>query len=110
MSAAPENPFGPLCRIALARGEAPIYGTVWECIIPDPDGRETPRWRCRVNATGDTVDAIPPYHVGVEWYGWPAGLLHLVAGGILAAGSEANIDTLMADLNALADEVEAACN
>jgi len=51
--------FLELARIATARGQIPLKGTVWSCAIPDPEGRPIPRWLFTINATdADVADAI----------------------------------------------------
>jgi hypothetical protein len=55
------------------------------------NGHDVPK-RCSKNAD------VPPFHAYVEWHGWPAGIVGPKS-GILAAGTEANEDNLIAALN-----------
>ena len=51
-------------------------------------------WTLHINGTREPVDGIPSFYMGVDWHGFPAGILGPYGDGMLAAGSEANITTL----------------
>lgn len=52
------------------------------------------RWKIDLNGKDVTLDGIPPYHVAIEYNGWPAGILSPI-GGIIAAGEGANESTFI---------------
>lgn len=59
-------------------------------------------WWVAINGSGDTrKDSegrdVPPFSVAAYWYGWPAGIVTPTS-GIIAAGSEASEDSLIAAL------------
>lgn len=62
-------------------------------------------WVVRINAHRESIMGVPAFHMAVEWHGWPAGLFS-AAGGIMAAGSLANENTLIAAI----DKAIAACD
>ena len=55
-------------------------------------------WKIDVNGKDVTVENIPPYHIAIEYNGWPAGILSPI-GGIIAAGEGANETTFIAALD-----------
>lgn len=52
-------------------------------------------WIARVNPHGEEVKGVLPYHIALEFNGWPAGMFHATSGGVIAAGAAANEDTLI---------------
>lgn len=52
------------------------------------------RWKIDINGKDRAIDGIPPYHVAIEYNGWPAGILSPV-GGLIAAGEGANESTFI---------------
>lgn len=71
-----------------------------------------PRWTIAVNGHDEDVQAkphqhaeqtIPPFHAGVWYNGWPAGLLNPFD-GLVAAGSAANEEALLAVLDQAIDQ------
>jgi hypothetical protein len=90
-----------LMRIAKATDAAPLnkHEGCWE--FGDPDRG----WYVAVNAHEAPVKCyagaeVPPFHAYVMWFGFPAGLI-TPAEGTIAAGAAANMDTLLAWLEAL---------
>ncbi len=65
-------------------------GTPWHYRVDD-------QWEFTVNGSGETVEMIPPYTAALTFNGWPAGLLNPY-GGVMAAGTVANEDALIAAL------------
>jgi hypothetical protein len=70
----------------------------WEAVVGKTG------WWLAVNAHGEPKRCthgpeVPAYHVYVEWNGWPAGMFSAF-GGEIAAGSLANVDTLVVALRA----------
>ena len=68
----------------------------WECVVDDDwtiainGHREPTPWR-----GGD----VPPFHLAIEWHGFPVGFAGF-RGGVIAAGELANENTLCAALRA----------
>jgi len=52
------------------------------------------RWKATVNGCRETRDSIPPFSIGLEFNGFPAGIID-PGGGIMAAGDAANEATLI---------------
>lgn len=66
-------------------------------------------WRIAVNGHREPTKCsngadVPPFHVAVDWHGFPAGIFG-VQGGLIAAGDAANEASLIAALKAKAREV-----
>lgn len=96
-----------VCTLAAVEGAAPLnaHEGCWCCKIDE-------RWAIAVNGH-DRDESIPkgssifplgvakvlPFHMYVEFNGWPAGMLHPY-GGSIAAGELANLSTLAAALEA----------
>ena len=57
-------------------------------------------WLIKVNGHKETIDGIEPAWMMVWFNGWPAGSVHPVLGGVIAAGEIANEDTFIAALDA----------
>lgn len=92
--------FGALIDLHEARRLPPLNE------LPTPhDYGEVGPWRLVIN--GDETEAqwrhvkIPPFHLYVEYNGWPAGFLNPYD-GVIAAGTHANEATLIAALEAAA--------
>lgn len=68
---------------------------MWEVQIDDA-------WKISVNGHNEAIGHVPPYHMAVEFNGWPAGIFG-PGGGIIAAGEAANEATLIAALRARID-------
>ena len=69
-----------------------IQGTVWTYQIDDQwfiavNGQETD---AEVKPCESMTATLRPYHFGVWYNGWLAGVLNPMGGGFLAAGTEAN--------------------
>lgn len=73
------------------RKEQPIKGKLWEVRVDE-------HWVLAVNGCEEDKQTtltvvphrVPPYHLYVEFNGWPAGMIHPAAGGWFAAGELAN--------------------
>jgi|SRR3990167_4100444 len=50
-------------------------------------------WKATINPTKKEISCIPAWSISVDFNGWPAGIIS-AGGGIIAAGSLANEDTL----------------
>ena len=85
----PMNMLG-LWEIALPRG--------WHLAVC---GDKHPRRFC---PPGGMEYEVQPYHFAVWFNGWLAGDLHPIDGGLLAAGTAANEQTLMASLRQAAEK------
>lgn len=73
--------------LAIATGAAPITDKVWRYALDD-------KWTIAVNGFKVETDLIPPFHLAVEYNGWPAGIIACTGEGCVAAGEGANIWTL----------------
>lgn len=95
----PENPtvLNLLPLLVLALGAAPLnkHAGCWEHQIDES-------WRVAINGHREAHDvegvSLPPFHIYLEYNGWPAGILHPLTGGLMAAGEAANEGTLIAAL------------
>lgn len=91
MEAAPiSEAFQLICELAHKRGARSIKDEPGLHVVKIDD-----HWTAKVNPHGDTVDHVLPYHIWLEWNGWPAGMIHATSGGLVAAGSLANEGTLI---------------
>ena len=85
-----------------ASGAPPVRGRVWERPLPGGgwymavNGCNEPR---RVTPPKGMAHTVSPFEFAFWWYGWLAGSLCPVTGGMLAAGAEANAETLCAALD-----------
>jgi hypothetical protein len=95
-----------VAAIATKRGEVPICDLpgAWHLVID-----EKPRWELWCNGHRERIDVevaaswatsahrvtIDPATIYIEYNGWPAGLLTPM-GGMIAAGAEGNLRTLVA--------------
>ena len=87
--------FYKVAELALALGVEKINTLpgCWEHQVDE-------HWRIKVNAREEPIDDIKPYEMIVWFNGWPAGIVHPVHGGVIAAGALANEDTFIAALDA----------
>ena len=93
--------------LALALNAEPInqYPDCWECKIDN-------HWTIAVNGHrvpkmwNDIV--VQPFHVYVEFCGFPAGMISAF-GGIIAAGGMANEDTLIAAIETRIEKTPSTC-
>lgn len=95
--------FGVIIQLGNALGVRDINQLpgCWEHAVDD-------QWRIALNGHGDERTAfgratVPPYHIYVEYNGWPAGLIG-PAGGVIAAGDGATEDTFIAAVEAARDK------
>lgn len=51
-------------------------------------------WHLKLNVTKAEADGIPPFGILAKWNGWPAGIIE-VGGGVMVAGDAANEDSLI---------------
>lgn len=86
-------------------GAAPLnaHPGAWKRVIDD-------RWTVWVNAHGDpqktdTGATVPPYHIYVEYNGFPAGMLTPMGDGAICAGEAANEDAFIEAMRMAALEV-----
>ena len=91
---------GPECflkvaNLALALGveKINILPGCWEHQV---DGH----WRIKVNGHTEPIDGINPHEMMVWFNGWPVGIIHPIAGGVIAAGPLAKENTFIAALDA----------
>lgn len=63
-------------------------------------------WRVQFNAARESVDGLQPFSARVFWCDWPAGVID-AGGGVIAAGSAANENSLIEALKAALAEAEA---
>lgn len=96
--------FAELCELAIRSGGKAIcqLAGCWEV---DFAGDRGGRWFAALNGHGKPVACsrgaeVPSYTWYLEWNGWPAGLVN-AAGGMMAAGSEANEERLLAAVRAV---------
>ncbi|WP_018086454.1 hypothetical protein [Desulfurispora thermophila] len=88
--------FALAAELAIKDGVAPLCRLpgVWERQIDD-------NWKIVLNGHNSPKDynvlTIPPFHMYVEFNGWPAGLLSPF-GGTIAAGTVANENALISAL------------
>ena len=89
--------FYMVARLADKLGEAPIKDKVWTHKVDD-------HWFVKINGCPEKKESIPPYHMLVEFNGFPAGCVSPWE-GVFAAGTEANedlfIDAVMAKLESM---------
>lgn len=101
-----------VCELALALGHRQLNQRpgCWRHELADPNGGT---WAFTLNPhdtpklIGDTATTLPPFHLFVEWNGFPAGIVS-PAGGVIAAGARANEDTCIAALKAATEQAKAA--
>ena len=76
--------FTAVVELAIALGvhRADQLPGLWEYTVDE-------QWRVRLNPHDDERERIPPFHVAIEFNGWPAGLVS-PGGGVIAAGEAAN--------------------
>lgn len=55
-------------------------------------------WKIDLNGKDTPIHGIPPFHIAIEYNGWPAGILSPV-GGLIAAGVGANETTFIRALD-----------
>ncbi len=89
--------FYMVARLADKLGQAPIKDKVWKHKVDD-------HWSVKINGFPKEKESIPPYHMMVEFNGFPAGCVSPWE-GVFAAGSAANedvfIDAVMEKLESL---------
>jgi hypothetical protein len=91
--------FDLIAQLAIKLGAAPMskHSGCWRHAVDE-------HWTIVLN--GHEHDqkhegvTVPPFHCYVEFNGFPAGLFHPVAGGLIAAGSAVNETTFLAALRA----------
>jgi hypothetical protein len=101
-----------VCELGVALGLRDLSAVpgCWRHELADPRGGT---WAFALNPhaapelIGDTATELPPFHMLVEWNGFPAGIVG-PAGGVIAAGALANEDTCIAALKAETARVRAA--
>ncbi len=93
--------FYMVARLADKLGEAPIKDKVWTHKLDD-------HWSIKINGFHEEKDSVPPYHMMIEFNGFPAGCVSPWE-GVFAAGTEANedefIDAVIVKLEALGMDV-----
>lgn len=94
-----------ICALGLAVGAAPLneLAGCWEERLDE-------HWEIAVNGHGAPTMCsfghdVPPFHVCVQYNGWPAGLISPY-GGYMAAGECANEDALIAAVRTRLAQVE----
>ncbi len=94
----PENPFSAIAAYHRRSGLPPLNQIegCWEVQVDE-------QWWFALNGHPTPLGCskgygVLPYHLCVEYNGWPAGVLSPTDGGIFAAGSGANVDTFIAAL------------
>lgn len=101
--------FALVCELAVALGCRALNERpgCWHHELADPKGGT---WAFTLNphetseAIGDTATQLPPFHLFVEWNGFPAGIVS-PGGGVIAAGACANEAACIAALRAELDRV-----
>ena len=95
----PMEVFVELSYLAEALGVAPLKDRLglWECDLGDG-------WEIAVNGHEETLTdsrggKVEPFVCRCYWHGWPAGEFSPY-GGYIAAGSVANLDSLLAAIRA----------
>ncbi len=96
-----------IADLAQALGAAPLtkHAGCWEVQVDSNwflavNGHRAPVPTTTLAAAFD----VPPFHAYVEWNGWPAAVIHPLAGGPIVAGSLANEDSLIEALRAAAEK------
>jgi hypothetical protein len=93
--------FYMVARLADKLGEAPIKDKLWTHKVDD-------HWLVKINGCPKEKESIPPYHMMVEFNGFPAGCVSPFE-GVFAAGTEANedgfIDAVIVKLESLGVDV-----
>ena len=86
--------FNKIAELAVAVGAAPInvLSDCWEYTVDE-------KWSIQVNGHDFAVGNIPSYCAMIWYNGFPAGLIHPVSGGPIAAGESANEDTFITALD-----------
>ena len=79
--------FYMVARLADKLGEAPIKNKVWTHKLDD-------HWSIKINGFHEEKDSVPPYHMMIEFNGFPAGCVSPWE-GVFAAGTEANEDAFI---------------
>lgn len=79
--------FYMVARLADKLGEAPIKNKVWTHKLDD-------HWSIKINGFHDEKESIPPYHMMIEFNGFPAGCVSPWE-GVFAAGTKANEDAFI---------------
>ena len=87
--------FSKVAELAIALGVEGINKLpgCWEHHVDD-------HWLIKVNGHTEPVGDIKPYEMMVWFNDWPAGIIHPITGGVIAAGTLANEDTFIAALDA----------
>ena len=87
--------FSKVAELALALGveKINILPGCWEHQVDQ-------HWLIKVNGHEEPINGIKPYEMMVWYNDWPAGIVHPVHGGVIAAGTLANEDTFIAALDA----------
>jgi len=60
--------------------------------IGDPESG----WYTCLNATGEMMDSINPYHAYIKWNGFPAGIVSAFEGCLICDGETSSEDELIA--------------
>jgi len=79
--------FYMVARLADKLGEAPIKDKLWTHKLDD-------HWSIKINGFHEEKESIPPYHMTIEFNGFPAGCVSPWE-GVFAAGTEANEDAFI---------------
>ena len=87
--------FGKVAELAGALGVQGI-NTLSGCW----DHQVDEYWLIKVNGHRETIDRIQPYEMMIWFNGLPAGIVHPIRGGVIAAGELVNEDTFIAALDA----------
>lgn len=97
------------CELGMALG--------WENISLEPGCREyqiDANWWMAINphraaCVSSKGASVPGLGIWFEWNGWPAGVVS-PGGGLMACGSAANVDTLIAAIKAAIERVGQPCS
>ena len=80
--------FYAVSKLCEVLKEAPIKDKVWEHKIDD-------HWFIKINGHAKDMEGIPPFHMTIEYDGFPAGSISPFDGTMLA-GEEINEDAFIA--------------
>lgn len=79
--------FYAVSKLCEVLKESPIKDKVWEHKIDD-------HWFIKINGHGKDMEGIPPFHMTIEYDGFPAGILSPFEGTIVA-GEAVNEDAFI---------------